>query len=532
MRSRATLLTLIAIVALYAVRVHAQSGVESNLPEAGFGPQAAPAPTLHVYSRETIVDVLVTDDKGQTVRGLTKTDFTVEEDGKPQPIRSFYEYNKTAPPSPAVTLPPNTYTNATAMPASGPVQIIYFDIPCICSYPPGSDPIAAATVGAPFVRAKKYIAEYLRTMPAGTQAAVFAYRCDYGLHLLQGFTTDGQPAAKAVDDLVILSAGKAPSGDPIAAADQIAAYVAGIHGRKNLIWIGRPLPVMRDGGLAWPAGGPNLHAPPPPPDVTFVHRLMDTYDTFTREQIAIYPFDVQGVQERGLGWETLRVEAIAGETGGAAIYNTNDYKSAVAKVVDDTSHFYTLSYIPPRAIDDGHSHAIKITVDRPGLHLVYRNGYNDEQPTPPDAALQAHMALGPMRLGALPSTQLLFDLNVQPKSSSSPSPLRTKVIPYNATFSFDPTQLALTEAPDGVRTASIELDLGAYDSFSNLIASRSQAFKITVTPIQYNSFLRSPIKLSLPIDLPHGPLTLHAGLFDTAANKAGTLEIPLTVPKE
>jgi len=52
------------------------------------------APTLHVYSRETIVDVLVTDDKGQPVRGLTRSDFTVEEDGNAQPIRGFREYDK------------------------------------------------------------------------------------------------------------------------------------------------------------------------------------------------------------------------------------------------------------------------------------------------------------------------------------------------------------------------------------------------------------------------------------------------------
>ena len=36
---------------------------------AGQTPSAPAAPTLHVYSRETIVDVLVTDDKGQPVRG-------------------------------------------------------------------------------------------------------------------------------------------------------------------------------------------------------------------------------------------------------------------------------------------------------------------------------------------------------------------------------------------------------------------------------------------------------------------------------
>jgi len=524
MRSRATtsaLLIPIAIVALCAARVPAQTGVESNLPEAGFGPQAA-APTIHVYSRETIVDVLVTDDKGQPVRGLTRSDFTVEEDGHSHPIRSFYEYDKTTPSTPVRTLPPDTYTNATALPTSGPVQILYFDIPCICSFPPGSDPIAAAAVGSIFVRAKKYIADYLRTMPAGTQSAVFAYRCDYGLHLLQGFTTDGPAAAAAVDNLVVLSAGKPPGFDPIAAADQTAAYVAGIHGRKNLIWIGAPPPIVRDGGLSWGIT-----------DMTIVHRLMDTFDTFTRQQIAIYPFDPRGVQERGFGMGTLLAEDIASQTGGAAIYNTNDYKGAVAKVVDDTSHFYTLSYIPPRAFDDGHYHAIKIAVNRAGLHLVYRNSYNDEQPAPPDTVLKAHMDQASMGLGALPSTQLLFDLNVQPKSSSGPAPPHAKGIPYEALFTFDPTQLALTETTDGTRTASIELDLGAYDSFSNLVvAARSQTFRLSITPAQYAGFLRSPLKLSLPIDLPHGQLTLHAGLFDTAVNKAGTLEIPLTVPKK
>src|SRR5208283_1033520 len=90
---------------------------------AGQNPSAPVAPTLHVYSRETIVDVLVTDDKGQPVTGLTRSDSTVAANGHPQPIRSFYEYDKTTPPARARTLPPNTYTNSTALPANGPVQI-------------------------------------------------------------------------------------------------------------------------------------------------------------------------------------------------------------------------------------------------------------------------------------------------------------------------------------------------------------------------------------------------------------------------
>ena len=64
------------------------------------------------------------------------------------------------------------------------------------------------------------------------------------------------------------------------------------------------------------------------------------------------------------------------------------------------------------------------------------------------------------------------------------------------------------------------------------MAARSQSFKITVTPAQVNGFFQRPLKFSLAIDLPHGQMTLRAGVFDTAASKAGTLEIPVAVAKQ
>ena len=531
--STAALLTLIAVLALAApIAAPAQTAATKSVP------QPSTTPTLQVYSRETILDVLVTDDKGHPVHGLTQSDFTVSEDSHPQPIRSFSEYDKATPPAPAHTLPPNTYTNTGSLPANGPVQVFYFDLPYGSSYPPGTEFPTDTAQGMIFVRAKKYIADYLRTMPAGTQVAIFVYRSDYGLRLLQGFTTDGQRAATVVDNLVVLSVGPPPSADPIAAANQIAAYVAGIHGRKNLIWIGlpAPLPIMRDGGQSWSVGGS-------PPDMVRVHRLMDTYDTFTREQIAIYPFDPRGVPiGKALTFATLKSEDIATETGGAAIYNTNDFKAAAAKIVDDTSHFYSLSYIPPRPYDDGHYHPIKITVDRPGLHLTYRNGYNDEHPAPPDAVLKVHMDQTSMGLGALPATQLTFDVQVTPsapnpaarpaKSSDSRRALAISgktPVTYNLIYKLDQSQIDFAATPDGLRNASLEFDLAAYNSDGKTVAVRSQTLKLPLTIEEYQEFIQKPFQFFLPIDLPPGEVTLRVGVFDAVSNKVGTLEIPVNV---
>jgi VWFA-related protein len=524
-------LSLTGLLALPAARVPAQAADQSGVTVEGFPgfpSQLTSAPTIHVTTRETILDVLVTDDKGKPVRNLTRSDFTITEDGHPQPLRSFAEFDKTTPPAPQRTLPPNTYSNAAALPASGPVQIVYFDLPYGTSYPPKTDPVADTLQGNIFIRAKKYIAEYLRTMPAGTQVAVFAYRPDYGLHLLQGFTTDGPAAAAAVDNLVVLSVGKGTGIDPIAAANQIAAYVAGIHGRKNLIWVGTPLAIMRDGGYSWSKS----------PDMVLVHRLMDTYDLFTREQIAVYPFDPNGVRVgNALGLGTLRAEEIATGTGGAAIYNNNDYKGSVAKIVNDTLHFYTLSYVPTRPDSDGHFHPISIQVNRPGVHLVYRGGYNDEQPAPPDDVLKVHMTQATMGLGVLPATQLTFDLQVTPSApnptaSDSPRilPLAGKTtVAFNLLYKLDQSQIVFTAAPDGARNASLEFDAAAYDPYGKLVAGLSQTQKLPLTNEEYGEFIATPFQFFQQLDLPPGQLMLRVGVFDGVSNKSGTLEIPLTV---
>ena len=144
------------------------------------------APTIQVYSRETVVDVMVTDADGKPVRGLKQSDFTVKEDGKEQPIRSFRETGSATPAAVQAAppkLPTGVYTNAHAAPASGPVNIILLDI--------------KHTLWQDRPYQKQATITFLKTMPQGTQVAIFGLTGR--LSLLQGFTSDGAVAAAIVE---------------------------------------------------------------------------------------------------------------------------------------------------------------------------------------------------------------------------------------------------------------------------------------------------------------------------------------------
>ncbi len=78
------------------------------------------APTLKVTTRLTRVDVTATDLNGDPVKGLKQSDFTVKEDGKPQPIKnSKSRHGSNAPtPSHPICRPTLTPTPTPRLPNS------------------------------------------------------------------------------------------------------------------------------------------------------------------------------------------------------------------------------------------------------------------------------------------------------------------------------------------------------------------------------------------------------------------------------
>jgi len=239
---------------------------------------------------------MVTDANGNAVRGLKQSDFSIEENGKPQPIRSFGEFGSEIPVAEpaAPKLPPGVYTNSQSTPVSGPVNILLLD--------------ALHSTPVNIVRGLQGAAGYLTTMPQGTKVAIFllsqsGYSHDAGIHLPTAdsllravnnnranveLTLSVQPMDRHTRNWVTVDA-----------FNQIAAYVAGIKaGRTSSGLSPHACPPHARRGYGWGNG-----------DMGLVHRLMDVYERFTAEQIAVSPVDPRGVAETPLGLRALAARA-------------------------------------------------------------------------------------------------------------------------------------------------------------------------------------------------------------------------------
>ena len=88
-------------------------GQEANAP-----PSQEPVTTFQSTTRLVVLDVVVTDKQGKPVRNLSKDDFTIFEDDKPQTVDSFEAPDQHAP-VPIVA----DEQNASSSPEIGPPKI-------------------------------------------------------------------------------------------------------------------------------------------------------------------------------------------------------------------------------------------------------------------------------------------------------------------------------------------------------------------------------------------------------------------------
>jgi len=295
-----------------------------------------------------------------------------------------------------------------------------------------------------------------------------------------------------------------------------------------------PMMLIRDGGYGWHVG-----------DTALVHRQMDAYELLTRNQVAICPVDPRGVGPR-MNMNTMLAEQVAEESGGTAYYNTNDLAAAVGKAIATGSEYYTLSYVPPGSKDDNRFHHIWVGVDRPGVQLVYRKGYDSEDPlsahaVAPGPGLKQAVAAGQAMVGA----EMQFEVKLEPIAAGDegtdepPASSGRRLLPkggkpavkYGFLFSVPASQITFTQGADGMRRGSLNFDVAAYSSNGVLADAISEKVRLPLSAEEYVEFMKTPFHFYQKLDLPLGQTIVRVGILDDGSNKHATMDIPLTVAK-
>lgn len=371
----------------------------------GQTPAQAPSLTIRQTVRRVIVDVMVRDQYGKPVHGLTAGDFSITDDKQAQHVLSFDAYNFEKPsisrgPN-APPLPPNMFVNLPKDPERGPLYLILLDL--------------VNTEMEDQMRARQQILKFINSKPAGTRFAVFV--TTDRLRLIQGFTDDKDLLYAALDPYrpkphvpkVFLMGKNYGYGDPYTAVDMlthVGQYLDGIPGRKNLMWVSGTFPLS-----LYPEDSDSAY---------WDSDVKAELNALAQAQVAVFTVDLRGVvtnpegaltggtphggaanQSNGVASNSLgsaasnptlqgmRVagrgnslnrnyateEEIASITGGRAFYGTNDVAEALTDATEDGGNYYTLTYAPPTGSDDGKCHNIGVKLAQAGYQLSYRRNY-------------------------------------------------------------------------------------------------------------------------------------------------------------
>ena len=571
-------------------------------------------PVFKASSEAVIVDIVVTKGRDEPVTGLRKEDFQVNEDGNPQPINFFEEHTPDeAPAAPLPQMPPNVYTNQPATPPGDSVNVLLLD--------------SLNTDREDQAYVHQQILNYLKTMDPGTRIAIFTLSSK--LRMVQGFSTDSSALQAALNDpksgastttttmsrslqdkladqnevatlsaeqmsgigLEALQASQANYASyqadqrvsmTLEAMNYIARYLAGVPGRKNLIWFSGSFPIS-----VFPTGKDK--------QLTDTIRqygpaVRKTADLLTLSKVAVYPVGAEGVINEHLmegsnsgpvntegatadnrmgastsqrqadpmvpyaaehaarGAKISSMEQLAADTGGEAILNTNDLNKAIARAVQNGSHYYTLVYTPTNKDMDGKYRRIEVKLDSGKYKLSYRRGYYADAvaqgapataATIPDEPNGQPDPLRPLLARGMPSaSQLLYGVRVLP-ASSQPDPAGPRVggndkltghlTRYTVDFLIRWTDVDLQLTPQGTHRGQVQLDVIAYSRDGKPVNWVGVTQRMNINPATFAAIQRSGIPAHLEIDLPRQEVYLATGVYDWASQKAGTLEIPLNV---
>jgi VWFA-related protein len=369
---------------------------------------------IKVNTRVVIETVSVTDRKGNPIPGLTARDFIVNEDGVPQTI-SFCEYQQLPATSSAASQAPAQPANITIYDTLTRTQIspepadsvkykdrrllaLYFDMTAM----PPSDQLRALKAAETFVKTQ---------MRPQDLVAILRYQGG-SVDVLSDFTADRDRLLSILETMLVgegqgfgestADAGAADTGaafgqddsefntfnnDRQLSALQTAAHLLGqLSEKKSLIYFASGLRLngldnqaqlhatideaIRSGVSFWPIDARGLVAGAPLGDAT--RGSQGSVTMYSGAAALSLKMDLQQSQDT--------LYALAGDTGGKALFDYNDLAEGIAQAERAVTSYYILGYYTKNPAQDGKFRRIKISLNSDAsANLDYRQGYYAEK---------------------------------------------------------------------------------------------------------------------------------------------------------
>jgi VWFA-related protein len=361
------------------------------------------------------VDVVVSARDGRPVRGLTKDDFEVFEDGNPVETATFTAVDLPAAP-PGEALPPADRSGSSVstndQPEDGRVVLIVMDDYHV-SFDAGRFAAAKATARRLVERLGPYDQAAVITS-SGQRSAQAEFTADKArlVEAIDKFFPQAELRATGIAGAS--SARGTPAGpfsfvaeikarwamDTLSTAARALALIP--HRRKAVLLVSQGLPITLEEAITNPNAGGAFQA------------LRDFIVTAQRSNIAVYPIDPCGLDlDQGCSTASRdNLRSIAEGTGGFAVTNTNAPESRVDRMVEESGSYYLIGYYSPAPPDDGKRHRIRVRTRVPDVQVRARDGYVAARPraasapaAPLDALIGAPIQTRglPLRLVAIPA---------------------------------------------------------------------------------------------------------------------------------
>jgi len=529
--------------------------------------QTAPKTTIQVTTRLVEVNAIVRD-KGQIVRGLTKDDFILLDDNRPQKIATFSTTTSATPTVKAAPLPPNLFTNipgyATERPNNVTVVLMdglnttAFDKPYahqqflkFLKQVHDDDRVAVYALGRKLVVLSEFTSDASRLVAAvehfadpnlGVAEATDPNSPDYGstpADVSAKGSVDGgytgllnalQDAQQAAADFATLTSGEIT----VAALESIANHLASVPGRKNLIWITGNIP-LRIAFMLRPnqpqAADRNLLG-----EETYraVKALNDA-------DIAVYPVDARGLipgpaliptsghmtvaqaMKGGPSVSSMSVSAshdsmigIAHATGGLPFYNSNDIKGAIRRAIDDSEFTYNLGYYPDK-IDDT-THVLKLRVKDKNYEIRSRTAYRagkEDVPTEQQRQNLLRDALwSPVSATGI-GLAVRADKVDQPKAGS-----------LHLTMAISSGDLTL-DPKDGKWAGAVDYLIAQRSADGRFLTRTAKGVALNFDEQQVRQLRTDGVTISDTVEPVAGAAEIRVVLLDRTSGKIGSVTVPL-----